>query len=285
MTLLLLFSCKHKETKENEKLGSSNSQQIDLFDSNDNCTYVGYVNKYYFQKTNEFYIELYSKRTDINFDKISKLTDSIIYKDDENVRRRIPLSIASKEFDFSGIRELTLFDGKQNELTKAHFIRVEFLEGSINSYITAVYQADSPARVNKAVYCIGNLTESLTKANYTEFSDSAMTRDIMNKLNLTYTLNLESKHYRESINKPTFSVINMDSTAQIIERLKSGYNCIYKSSEREQIFDLVFIPIIRNTKPILLIKSVVPDTDVDWNSLLVYDGTTYKPTESQRIKN
>lgn len=282
---LVLFSCNNSKPKDKENVNSTSLQEINLFDSIDNDTYIGFVNKFYFQKTDEFYIELYSKSNDFDFEKISKLADSVIYKDDENMRSRIPLSIASKVFDFRGIKELTLYDEKHNELTKAHFIRVELLEGNISSYITAVYRTDKPKSLDKAVYCIGNLKENLTKANYNEFEDSLMTNEIVNRLNLTHNYNLESKHYQDNIRKTTITVINLDSIAQIVEKSNSDYNCIYKSTEREQIFELVFIPLTRNSRPILLTKSVVPDTDVEWNSVLVYDGTKYKLTDKQRIKN
>lgn len=148
---LVLFSCNNSKPKDKENVNSTSLQEINLFDSIDNDTYIGFVNKFYFQKTDEFYIELYSKSNDFDFEKISKLADSVIYKDDENMRSRIPLSIASKVFDFRGIKELTLYDEKHNELTKAHFIRVELLEGNISSYITAVYRTDKPKSLDKAV--------------------------------------------------------------------------------------------------------------------------------------
>jgi hypothetical protein len=281
----MLFSCNNSKHTNKETVYSSASQKINLFDSNDNNTYIGFVNKFYFQKTNEFFIELYSKSNDINFEKMSKLADSVIYKDDENIRRRIPLSIASKVFDFRGIKVLTLYDEKHNELTKAHFIRVELLDGNINSYTTAVYKTDKPNSLDNAVYCIGNLKAKLTKANYTEFMDTLMTNEIIKKLNFTHNYNLESRHYINKEKNTTFSVINLDSTTQIVEKLNTDYNCVYKSSEREQIFKIVFISITKNSKPILLTKSVVPDTDVEWNSVFVYDGTKYKLTEKQKIRN
>jgi hypothetical protein len=221
----------------------------------------------------------------LNFEKVSGLADSVIYKDDENVRSRIPLNVASKVFDFSGIRELTLFDENHNELTKAHFVRVELLDGNISSYFTAVYKAENPGLLEKAVYCIGNLKEKLTKISYFEFQDSLLTTEIASKLNLTHSYNLEGKHYIDKTKNVSISVINLDSTAQIIEKFNSDYNYIYKSTEPEQISELVFIPLTRNSKPILLKKSGVPESDIEWNSVLVYDGTKYKQTDKQRIKN
>ena len=97
--VLMQLSCNNSKTRDN--VSNSISEQINLFDSLDSNTYIGFVNKYYFQKTDEFYIELYSKGNNLNFEKVSELADSVIYKDDENVRSRIPLNVASKEFDFS----------------------------------------------------------------------------------------------------------------------------------------------------------------------------------------
>ena len=281
--VLMQLSCNNSKTKDN--VSNSTSEQINLFDSLDSNTYIGFVNKYYFQKTDEFYIELYSKGNNLNFEKVSELADSVIYKDDENVRSRIPLNVASKEFDFSGIRDLTLFDKNHNELTKAHFVRVELLDGNISSYFTAVYKVENPRLLEKAVYCIGNLNEKLTNISYIEFNDSLLTAEIANKLTLTHTYNLEGKHYIDKTNNVSISVINLDSTAQIIEKLNSDYNCVYKSAELEQISELVFIPIIKNSKPILLKRSGVPESDIEWNSVLVYDGAKYITTEKQRINN
>lgn len=119
--VLVQLSCNNSKTKDKENVNNTTSKHINLFDSIDNNTYVGFVNKYYFQKTDEFYIELYFKSNSLSFKKISELADSVIYRDDENTRSRIPLNIASKEFDFRGIEELTLFDEKHNELTKSSF--------------------------------------------------------------------------------------------------------------------------------------------------------------------
>jgi hypothetical protein len=283
--VLVQLSCNNSKIKDKENANNPTTQQINLFDSIDNNSYVGFVNKYYFQKTDEFYIELYSKSNSLSFEKISELADSVIYRDDENTRSRIPLNIASKEFDFRGIEELTLFDEKHNELTKAHFIRVELLEGNIFSDFTAVYKTQNSKLLDKAVYCIGNLKEKLTKATYIEFVDSLLTNEIANKLNLTQTYTLEGKHYIDRTKKDTISVINLDKSAQIIEKMNSEYKSIYGSKVTEQIFKLTFIPITRNSRPILLTESMEPETDNGWNSVLVYDGTKYVETDRQRIKN
>lgn len=191
----------------------------------------------------------------MNFEKISGLADSVIYNDDENMRSRIPLSIASNEFDFRGIQELTLFDKSHNELTEAHFVRVELLEGNIFSEFIAVYKTKNSKLLENAVYCIGNLKEKHNKATYIEFKDSLLTIKIAKQLNLNHTYTLEGKHYIDTINKDSISVINLDKSAQIIEKLNSKYKCIYESKVSEQIFKLTFIPITKNSKPILLTES------------------------------
>lgn len=170
-------------------------------------------------------------------------------------------------------------------LQKAHFVRVELLEGNIFSDFTAVYKTQNSKLLDKAVYCIGNLKEKLTKATYIEFVDSLLTNEIANKLNLIQTYTLEGKHYIDKTKKDTISVINLDKSAQIIEKMNSEYKSIYESKVSEQIFKLTFIPITRNSKPILLTESMEPETDNGWNSVLVYDGTKYVESDRQRIKN
>ncbi|MBN2764833.1 MAG: hypothetical protein JXR27_00550 [Paludibacteraceae bacterium] len=282
LLILLLLSCSNSKINSKENVNITSTQKSSSFDSAANEIYIGFVNRGNYDKSDEININIYPKSNEYHFSNES--TDSVIYKDDNSFICRIPLSIARNEFDLGGIEELTIYDESNNELTKAHFVRAVYSENDLSNYL-AVYKTDNPKLLDKAVYCIGNLKENLTKAFYTEFKNSKLTNEIVNSLKLTHNYNLNSKHYNDNTTKATISVINYDQNVQIVEKSSSGYNCIYKNNEDENIFRLIFVPIVRNSKPILLTYFGIPESEAEWISVLVYDGTKYIPTDKQRIKN
>jgi len=286
MSVALFCSCSSKKAEDKVVQSIPVSDSINLFDSTDVDSYVGFVNRYYFQKTDEFYVELYFKRANIEEDEYSRIAgsgDSTIFKDDENHRTRIPLKIASQEFDFRGLETLSLFDANNRFLTKAHFVRVEYLDQNISPVFTAVYKADKPNLTDKAIYCVGNLRDKIVADNYTSFEDTSLTKEVEQKLGFTHENTLDGKHFRVKDNS-SISVINLDTTVVIVEKINESINCLYQNKVTENIYDIVFVPIIRNSRPIILTKSVMPDTDVEWNELLIFDGKTYQTSDRQRIK-
>lgn len=285
MSIALFCSCSSKKTEDKVLQSIPVSDNTNLFNSNDMDSYVGFVNRYEFQETDEFYVVLYFKRDNIEDDEYSRIEDSgdsTIFKDDENQRSRIPLKIASQELDFRGLETLSLFDESNRFLTKAHFIRVEYLDQNISSFFTAVYKADKPSLTNKAVYCVGNLREKIVADNYISFEDTSLTNVIEQKMGYSHEYTLDGKHYRVDDNS-CISMINIDSTALIVEKKKDSFDCLYQSKTRENMFGIVFVPIMRNSRPMILTKSVIPDSDVTWNYLLIFDGKRYQTCDRQRI--
>lgn len=283
--IAIIYSCASQkaENKKNQQI----AKEKELFDTLDAMTYIGYVNKYYFQKTDEFYVELYFKNLNTDnkkYEQIVGTQDSIIFQDDENRRSRIPNQIAKKEFDFTGLRTITLFDENHRRLTDAQFVRVEYLDQNISPVFTAVYIADKPDLTEKAKYCVGNLTDKFILNAYTLFEDTLLTKEISQKMGYRPEYTLAGKHYRENDKQTSISIINIDDTAIIVEKENNKYYCLYKSNEPENIVDVVFVPIVRNGRSIILLNCMKPESDVEWNSLLVYDGKIYIPVKRQRLK-
>lgn len=285
ITVLLFCACSSKRTEEQKVETIPASETISLLDSSKNCSYIGFVNQYYFQNTDEFFIELYFKNDNIEDDEYTRIAesgDSTIFEDEENKRTRIPYAIARKVFDLSGLDSLSLFDSHHRFLTKAHFVRVEYLDQNISPVFTAVFKADNPDCLKKSIYCIGNLQDKFVSDTYTHFEKSALTREIGQTMGYSSQNFLEGKHYRTK-DQSVISVINSDTTAYIVEKKNVSYDCLYKSTTSESINDLIFVPVRRNNRPILLVRCTMPDTDVDWNELLVFDGKNYQIAERQRI--
>lgn len=285
ISLLFIFgSCIFKHP-ENKVIQSSNRNDQKEFHQTTK-SYIGFVNRYYFQKTNEFYVDLYFKYNDIDnekYEKLSKNGDTIIFKDDENCRTRIPIELAKKEFDFSGLDTLFLFDKEHNLLTKALCVRSEFLDQNISPVFTAVYKAENQELTDKALYCIGNLKDKIIPNRFKSFNDSLLTKEIAKEIKISAQHNFSCIHYHQKDHPEIISILNTDTLAIIVEKVNDSYQYLYKSHENECITEVVFVPIIRNGRPILLTKSVRPETDIAWNSLLIFDGNSYQIADRQRI--
>lgn len=148
--VFLISSCNANFTFNDDKNHEMNSSED--FDSLDSKSYIGFINQFYFQESNEFYIELYFKESGIDYGgiiDIASTQDSIIYFDDENQRNRIPDSIARLKFELSGLNTLTLFDENHHQLTEAQFVRVEYLEQNISPVFIAVYRVDNKLNIEK----------------------------------------------------------------------------------------------------------------------------------------
>ena len=287
IALFCSCSAKQAKVKVEQSIPASIPKSVNnnLFDSVDFNSYVGFINRYCFQKTDEFFVDLYFKQDDIDendFTRIASSGDSTIYKDDEYHRSRIPLKIAIHEFDFRGLKTLSLFDENNRFLTKAHFLRVEYLDQNIAPVFTAVYKADKTSLTDKAVYCIGNLKDRIVTDKYISFDDTCLTNEIAQKLSYTHEYTLDGKHYHAKDNI-SISVINFDTTVVIVEKKNNSYDCLYQSKVSENMLDIVFVPLIRNSRPLILTKSIVPDTDVEWSDLLIFDGKRYQTSDRQRI--
>ena len=285
---MLIGSCNVNFTFNDDKNHEMNSSED--FDSLDSKSYIGFINQFYFQESNEFYIELYFKEAGIDyggFIEIASTQDSIIYTDDENQRFRIPDSIAHLKFDLSGLNTLTLFNENHHKLTEAQFVRVEYLEQNLYPAFIAVYRVDNKLNIEKGKYCIGNFSDNMKSTyEYFPFKDSILTKEIAEQLNFTHTYNRKGfHHFQKTSDESSISVINCDENVSIVEKVNNEFKTLYKSENQENITDMLILPILKNARPILLVKNILLESDYEWHSILVFDGQNYKAAEKQRIVN
>jgi len=290
---LLTYSC---SKKENSKKPSNATSQTNLTDTtknktdvlNENIQYIGFLNKFYFSNKNEAYIELYFNRNNVSendYSKLVKLTDSIIYKDDENSRRRFPASLASKHFDLRGLSKLKVYDDNNKLVCNAEFVRVEYLSQNISSPFIAVYKTDKVINSENNYYCISNFNGNFDPTNYSITNDTILTQKLLTKLKEKKPydgLEKNGKHIHFK-NNTTISVINSEEFSYIILGSDKDFKILYKSPEPENVTSLKVIPLMKNKLPYLLTSNVAPETDVMWENLLYFDGTKYINTEVQRV--
>jgi hypothetical protein len=256
---------------------------------NEKTNYIGFVNSFYFSKGNEVYIDLYFIKDEIDgneYNRITKLADSVVYTDDENSRYRFPASLSNKYFDLRGLSKLNIYDAKNNFVCKASFVRVEYLDQNISPSFIAVYKTDKKLG-SDIFYCVSNFNEKLENSNYSITQDSLLTKKILAKLNVArpyYERENNGTHIKYQTSDTTLSIVNSDTSSFVVLTTNSEFKVLYKSSESENILNTIIIPITENKLPYILTRNVMPESDIMWDDLLYFDGTTYKTTNRQRKK-
>lgn len=291
-TLLLTFGCSNKDNSKGSNNGSLQTTNIDTLQTNkdllnDNIQYIGFIDKFYFSKKNEAYVELYFIKDQTNadeYEKIVKLADSLIYEDDENSRRKFPDNLSQKYFDLRGLSKLKIYDRDNKLFCNADFVRVEYLNQNISSPFIAVFKTDKLIKED-GYYGISNFIGTFEQLSYKVSKDTTMTQNILTKLNERkpyYGLENDGTHLSISDNDTILSIINSENFAYVTLTTKKDFKVLYKSTDFENINDIRIIPLTKNGLPHILTRNVKPETDVIWDNLLIYDGTKYKATNRQR---
>ena len=291
---LFIFSCTNRENSKRSSNDSLHTTQIDTLETiigalNESIHYIGFIEKFYFSNENEVYVELYFIKDEINsdeYDKIVKLTDSLVYEDDESSRHRFPASLSSKYFDLRGLSKLKIYDKKNKFVCNADFLRVEYLNQNISSVFIAVYKTEKKIKAD-SYYGISNFSGTFETAKYSITRDTVLTQNLVTKLNEQrpyFRLENNRTHLHFSNNDTVISVINSENFAYIVLTTKKDFKVLYKSPEFENVSDLTIIPITKNKFPYILTRNVKPESDVMWDKILYYDGTKYTATNTQRIE-
>jgi hypothetical protein len=291
---LLTLGCSNKD---NSKGSNNDILQTTYTDTternnnvlNENIQYIGFIEKFYFSNDNEAYVELYFIKNETKTDeytKIVKLADSLIYEDDENSRHKFPDNLSQQYFDLRGLSKLKIYDKNNKLFCNADFIRVEYLSQNISSPFIAVYKIEKKLE-SDIYYCISNFNEKLENMDYSITNDTLITKNVLTKLNVVRPydgLENNGTHIQYKTSDTTLSIVNSDTCSFILLSTKSEFKVLYKSSEAENILNAITIPILENHLPYILTRKAMPESDVMWDDLLYFDGTTYKSTNRQRKK-
>lgn len=291
---LLTFGCSNKDNSKGANNDNLQTTYIDTLQTNidvlnENVQYIGFIDKFYFSNDNEAYVELYFIKDEINADeynKIVKLTDSLIYEDDENSRHRFPASLSPKYFDLRGLSKLKIYDNDNKFVSNADFLRVEYLNQNISPVFIAVYKTESKVKADN-YYGISNFSGTFEPAKYSITRDTVLTQNLLTKLNEQrpyYGRENNGTHLHFSKSDTVLSVINSENFAYIVLTTNKEYKVLYKSPDFENVSDLNIIPLTKNKFPYILTRNVKPETDVMWDKLLYYDGTKYTAANRQRIE-
>jgi len=291
-TLLLTFGCSNKDNSKGSNNDSLQTTNIDTLQTNkdllnEHIQYIGFIDKFYFSKDKEAYVELYftkDETTAEEYNKIVKLADSLIYQDDENSRHKFPDNLSQKYFDRRGLSKLKIYDKDNKLFCNADFVRVEYLNQNISSPFIAVFKTDKLIK-DDGYYGISNFNGTFEQMSYEVSKDTLMTEKILTKLNEQkpyYGLENNGTHLSFSHNDTILSIINSENFAYVTLTTDKDFKVLYKSTDFENVYDIRIIPLTKNKLPYILTRNIKPETDVKWDNLLIYNGTKYTVTNRQR---
>ncbi|MBL7833239.1 MAG: hypothetical protein JNK18_04765 [Cyclobacteriaceae bacterium] len=246
----------------------------------DTLAYFGYINK--FPDNNFFFTDLYFVDS-FNYDsynEITKLGTQVVYRDDEMKRTRIEIAAAEPYFDLRGLKTIALYDEANERLTTGQLSHIEYVEDLIESSFVAVFQVENPNIVGP-VFCIGNSPLEPKEIQCLAWDDQTLTATLIKHLELNAGDVSVSSHYK--IEQQIISTISSDTTAFITENQDNLIEVLYKSKSREVIKRITPVAINVRGKRLYLAECGLPDTDLSWNSVLAFNGTTYDIVRESRV--
>lgn len=286
LTLIVLIGCSKPKTNE---VNSTNNDTADntvadlLIDSQkkDTLSYVGYVGK--FEDNGLIYTDLYFvDNFDYDlYDEITKLGTQTIFKDEETQRTRLEVEKVRKYFNLTGLTDIDIYNKENIKLTTGRLSHIEYVEDMIESRFVAVFQVDNPD-IFDPLFCVGNSNEDLTKIDFSSHNDEKLKSELIDLLKLNTDHIWRIEHYKLS-DQTIYSALSADTTAYIIETLNNEHKTLYKSRSSETINSLNVISKKINGRPIILMECAMPETDMMWNSVLIFNGTDYELSKNHRI--
>lgn len=248
----------------------------------DTIRYIGYIQK--FEDNRSFYTDLHFVEG-FNYDlfnDIARMSDKVIFKDQETTRIEIDVKKAGQFFNLTGFNTITIYNRDNQPLTTGRFSHIEYVEDQIESKFVAVFDVANPD-ISDHLFCIGNMRGELSPIKFSYHEDEKVNSDLINYLELN-TENLWGITHYQLDDQPTYSTVSADTTAYIVDTAGKTYQTVYKSKFSELISQLTIISKKINGRHVLLTISGMPETDMGWSSLLVFNGMEYEVRDDHRIK-
>ncbi|MCZ8217684.1 MAG: hypothetical protein O9262_15680, partial [Cyclobacteriaceae bacterium] len=170
---------------------------------------------------------------------------------------------------------------KNEKLTTGELSHIEYFEDVIEGRFVAVFRVKDP-NISDHLFCIGNTNSELTKMEFTSYDDENMNSNLTDFLKIGFNNILRIKHYMLD-NTTIFSTVSADTTAYVIETLNGNHTTLYKSKSSEMINALFAVSRKISGRPILMTKSGIPETDMTWTSVLIFNGKAYEASSGHRI--
>lgn len=284
LTFIVLTSCSNPkaiqdQTKNVDKVDDENKPLVDT--QNDTLSYIGFIDK--FEDNNTFYTDLYFI-DDFNYDlynKITKMDGEVVFKEDDITRTKFEIDKVGQYFNLTGLKNIDIYNIKNEKLTTGELSHIEYLEDVIEGRFVAVFRVKDPS-ISDHLFCIGNTNGELTKMEITSYDDENLNSDLTDFLKIGSDNIWRIKHYKLD-NETIYSTVSADTTAYVIEILNGSHTTLYKSKSTERINALFAVSGKINGRPILMTNSGMPETDMTWTSVLIFNGKAYEASSDHRI--
>lgn len=254
----------------------------------DSTLYIGEIAT--FVETGEVYTPVYYRshlQTEGIYDSLREQTDSLIFEDIERRRSRLPIEIAKKYFELSGLDSIHVY-AKGYLVGKARFIRVEYLDDVIAGEYVAVFRWDgSSTAPHQLDYCISAGQHKYKAVNmlYENIDNEDLTMDILNKFAPEAEQVWNVVHMRIMPDGSVYSAISLQSRLLLLETEEGQSRILSTVNEDWVISGITPVHLEINGKPILLLRMGVKDTDFIWTSLAIFSGEQYEFYAHNRLKD
>jgi hypothetical protein len=296
----IALGCAHKDPgKSNIKLSGRNAttapeilnpEAVDA--SFDSTFYIGYVG--YFPETKEFYTALFYKEGYENVDEeiLEPKFDSVIISDVDWGRERLPMEEADKMLVLSGLDTIYIYNRRHQLISKAPLSRVEYLWNGLESYFIGVFKCGGTVTEQaEALYGISYNYPGFNASSFSaeEIEDDKLNKSLIGKLNIDPAMNWNMRHFRTKPHEATYSIISsyaMDSNeaqSYLTAIENSEVTILNQEFNNFHFLNILPLPMEVNDKPLLLISAGYPSSDVLWDYLAAFDGTTYEVVDYNRI--
>ena len=270
---------------------STRTDSIDIIEESiripaDSSPYIGEVDA--FEETGEYYTSIYylpHVPESGAYEFLSDRTDSVVYEGDEMRRKRVPMALAEMYFNLEGLLRVSVFT-KGKLVSQARLVRVELLEGIIESQFIAVFKPEDVSTFSSGVsYCIssGDIPAKNIDLTWQALVDSALTQEILRDFEMDSNP-WNAVHIKTLPDDVTYSGITFQSRSFLIET-RRGESTIVKTIDKDYyIGSILPLHLAINGKPVLLLRMGVNETDMVWTSLAVFSGDKYEFLEGNRLK-
>ncbi|GAB5526124.1 MAG: hypothetical protein Roseis2KO_39960 [Roseivirga sp.] len=243
----------------------------------------------YLERTNEISIKAREKKniklTENIADRLIEEADSIIIKEEYEIRERLPIE-AYNYLDTTGYSKVYYFNSSHELLATASFIRFEYVEDALQAYFTATFaieerKSDSPLSFDLSDYVMSNAAfQTLTKGFTSKIEETRTNLPVK----LTSALNIKRTDVidasvldwngPEKLHAITYGDFNTNEYQSYFVS-GSSEKVLYSEASTFSFYEVRPLPLIINNYPVLLCRKGKPDTDWVWSEMMYYDGETF----------
>lgn len=252
----------------------------------DSTFFIGFVR--YFPETKEFYISLYYRADEVADDgALDQLLDSTVFEDAETTRKRLPLTAAEKWFVTEDIHKLFIYNNLHEPVTAASLVRIEKLDGPVESEFIAVYKPETVAGVQENMGYYGITSKDhgyqVMPGSIREVKEPELDRAVIQHLNMG-TQELTISHYKILPENSVYSAVSSERESYITELKGSDFKVLAERHDDTFFAGILPLPIQVNEKPLLLVEAAVQESDVAWSYLAVFQDSAYVPANRGRMR-